>query len=99
MNKRNARAAALENTMSIGALRAMIEAARGRGGMSRVNPAIPLDRALDIYTAAIADRDPAERPAGMMPDPFRAGRMQPTRDALLIGNILRDCAETRRARP
>lgn len=93
MNKRKARATAEAGTTSIGELRAMIQAARGRGGMSQVNPAFPLERVLDIYERAIAGRDAAEKPAGLARDPYsRVGRMKPTRDCLTVTNILRDCA-------
>lgn len=93
MNKRDAKKRAEAGTTSIGELRAMIAAARAGGGipMSRVNPAIPLARALDIYEAALTGRDAAEKPAGLKSDPYRPRRMKPTRDSLIVTNILRDC--------
>lgn len=93
MNKRDAKNKAQSGTLSVGDLRAMIKRARERGDiMSRVNPRVPMDRALDIYAAALASRDDAEVPAGLRPDPYRHGRAVPTRDSLIIQNILRDCA-------
>lgn len=91
MNKRAARERALEGALSVGELRQMIKRRRGAGGMSKVNPAIDLDRALGIYADALGDRPDDEVPRVWKPDPYsRAGRMKPTADALLITNILRD---------
>lgn len=91
MNKRAARQKAMEGGISIGELREMIASARGRGGMSRVNPVFELERTLDIFDAAMRDRDAAEIPTTMRRDPYsRTGRLKPTRDVLLITNILRD---------
>lgn len=93
MNKQAARKKALEGKLSIGDLRQMIQAARGSDGISAVNAAIPKERALDIYEAAIATRDDAEVPTVLRPDIYsNLGRMKATRDALIITNILRDCA-------
>lgn len=91
MNKRAAKSLAESGTITVGQLRALIDGARARGGMSRVNPAIPLDRALDIYTGALAGRDAAEAPKGLVPDPYRHNRSKPSRDSLIVTNILRDC--------
>ncbi len=93
MNKRKAREKALEGTLSIGDLRTMIADARGRGGMSHVNPAFELEDTLNIYDAAIKNRSDDEVPAAWRTDPYsRSGRMKPTGDVLLITNVLRDTA-------
>lgn len=81
MNKREARNQAQENTRSIGDLMQLIAAARGRGGMSRVNPQFPLEEVLDIYEGVIGKRPMDEVPDGMT-----------SRNSLIIANILRDCA-------
>jgi hypothetical protein len=91
MNKTKARKLSQEGKLSIGELRAMIRNARTRTGMSSVNPALPIQRVLDIYDAALAQRPDAEVPAGMKCDPY-TGRMRPSRDSLIIANVLRDCA-------
>jgi hypothetical protein len=92
MNKQAARAKALEGALSVGDLRRMIEQTRGSPRpMSNVNKATPLPQALDIYTAALGSRDDAEVPPVLRHDPYRDG-MRPTGDALIITNILRDCA-------
>jgi hypothetical protein len=92
MNKRDAKQKSCSGEITIGQLRAMIAKARGRGGMSRLNPAIPFERAADIYENALAGRLDNEKPVGMRPDPYsRVGALKPTRDALIISNILRDC--------
>ena len=93
MNKQRARKMALDGTISISELRDFIESARGLGGMSRVNPAFPLEDILDIYAAAIKDRADDEVPKAWRTDPYsRTARMKPTADVLLITNILRDTA-------
>ena len=91
MNKKKAREEAMSGVISIGQLREMISAARGRGGMSSVNNGIPLDRALDIYDRALEGRPGEEIPKVLMRDPYgRDDSMKPTGDVLLIINILRD---------
>jgi hypothetical protein len=93
MNKREAQRIARSGDISIGELRHFIKEARGRGGMSRVNPTLALERVLDIYEAALAGREDAEKPVGMKLDVYSpSGRMKPSRDSLTICNILRDCA-------
>lgn len=92
MNKQAARKVALEGKMSVGDLRRIISAKRGVGGMSRVNPAIPLERALDIYDAALAGHADEDVPEVWRVDPYsRRGTKKPTGAALTITNILRDC--------
>lgn len=92
MNKVAARKRALEDKITIGELRSAISTSRSRGGFSTVNPAVMLDRALDIYEAALAGRDDAEVPAAWQTDPYSyTNRMKPSYDVLLITNILRDC--------
>lgn len=89
MNKREAKAKSLEGTISIRELRRLIAAARGRGGMSKVNRAIPHERALDIYATGLEGRDDDEVPKGQVFDALRF-KMRATKDALMIHNILRD---------
>ena len=92
MNKRKARAMALEGKTSIADLRRMIEGARSRDGNSVVNPAFTLHDVLNVYEAAIERRDDAEVPAAWTRNPYSLrGAMEPTGDVLLITNILRDC--------
>lgn len=90
MNKQEARRRAAANSLSVAELRTMIAARRGAGGMSRVNPAIPLEQVPDIYERALGGRDADEVPKGMRYDVFKK-KDKPSRDALLIANILRDC--------
>jgi hypothetical protein len=92
MNRRDAKAKSLEGTLSIGDLRAMISDMKHYGGMSTVNPTIPLERACDIYEAALKGRDDAEIILGTRPDVYRPGRVRRTGDGLIVQNILRDCA-------
>jgi hypothetical protein len=93
MNKKDAKEKSRSGQISVGELRAIIAKARGRGGMSRLNPAIPFERACDIYEGALSGRPDDEKPAGMRSDPYSTiGAQKPTRDAQIIQNILRDCA-------
>ena len=94
MNKRDAKAKSTSGTVTIGECRRLIAAARvcDRGEMSKVNRALSLRQAYDIYEAAIAGRDDAEAPAGMRANPYRPARYDRTKDSLIIQNILRDCA-------
>jgi len=91
VKRSEAKAKAIHGAMSFGELRNLIRASRGRGGMSRVNPAFTLEQALDIYERAIADRVDGETPPGLRHDVYRPGRMRRTRDGLIVQNILRDC--------
>lgn len=91
MNRRAANTKSRASEICIGELRGMIAEARRRGGMSRVNPMFTMEQACDIYAAAIKDRPDDEVPAGMVRDVYRDG-MKPSRDSLIIRNILRDCA-------
>jgi hypothetical protein len=93
MNRRDAKEKSRSGDISIGELRALIAKARDRGGMSRVNGSITLAQACGIYAAALERRPDDEKPAGMKIDPYSTvGALKPTRDALTIQNILRDCA-------
>lgn len=84
-------------TITIGQLRHMICARRGSGGMSAVNPAIPLDKVLDIYLGALEGRPEGDIPRAWRPDPYsRSGRMRATRDQIIVTNILRDCYQDTR---
>lgn len=93
MNKRAAQELSRSGTLSIGELRKKITDARGKRSFSVVNPAIPHEQVLSIYESALEGRDDSEVPAGMRPDIYsNVGAMKPTKDALIIQNILRDCA-------
>jgi hypothetical protein len=90
MDKYKAAALSKANKFSLGDLRQMIANARTRGGMSRVNKSITIEQACDIYAAAFGTRHDDHIPSGLLPD-YR-GIMRPTKDSLIIKNILRDCA-------
>jgi hypothetical protein len=92
MNRREASRQATESTRSWGDLRRLIEAARGRGGMSRLNPGLTHEQALDMLAAGIKGRPDDEVPTGLKDDIFRPGRQKRTRDSLIVQNILRECA-------
>ena len=91
MNKRDANQRSVEGKLSVGDLRAMIDKACEDDRMSRVNPIFTIQRACEIYRAAIASRDATEIPKGLRYDPYK-NRDMPSRDSLIIRNILRDCA-------
>ena len=91
MNKREARRQSMENVRSFGDLRRLIEASRGRGGMSRVNPAFSHEQVLDIFVAGIKGRPDDEVPPGLKEDIFHPGAKKITKDSLIIRNILREC--------
>ena len=92
MNKRKAQAMADAGGFSIRELRQAIADSRGRQAVSTVNPAILYNDALDIYDRSLSQRLDDEVPVMWKPDPYsRSGRMQPTRDRLIVVNILRDC--------
>lgn len=87
-------------TLSIGDLRAMIAATKGKVGMSKVNPSLPLSQTVEIFEAALEGRDDAEVPKAWRPDPYsHVGRRKPTRDANIVANILRDCGPPMRTGP
>lgn len=90
MGKRKARAAAMAGNISVGQLREAISSMRGVDGMSRVNPAFPLDYVLNIYMGALDGRPDDEVPKPETYDIYRE-RMKPSRDSMLVTNILRDC--------
>ena len=91
MNKIEAKAQSVAGALSIGQLREFIESARSRGGMSKVNPQFTLEQTCEIYKNALEDRADDEIPKGMKYDVFRR-RDVPSKDSLIIRNILRDCA-------
>lgn len=91
MNKTEAKKQAVNNARTIGDLRKLIASKRGGDGFSKVNSAIPLDRALDIFEAAIAGRDEAEIPKGLRYDVYKR-RDVPSKDSMIVANILRECA-------
>lgn len=52
-----------------------------------------MNKRFDIYAGALKDRSDDEVPKGMVLDVYsRSGRMKPSKDSLIITNILRDCA-------
>ena len=77
--------------MTIGQLRALIEGSRWRSGASTVNKCIHIGRALDIYAGAIDGRNEDEVPAGLTYNVYKRADVA-SKDALIIVNILRDCA-------
>lgn len=91
MNKKMAEENSVEGKLSIGDLRRMIKSARALGGLSQVNSQITMKQACDIYEAAITGREDAEIPNGIHYDIYKR-RNVPSRDSLIIRNILRDCA-------
>ncbi len=91
IGKRAAQALARDNRITIGQLRAAIYQARGTLASSAVNPAILRDTACDIYAAALQGRSDADIPQAWRPDPYSpSGALKPSRDFLLVTNILRD---------
>lgn len=92
MNRVEAKRISEAGEISLGELRSFIRKARGtaNGKMSRVNPQFTLAMVCDTYLSALGGRLDSETPAGMRRD--NSGRMKPTRDGLIIRNILRDCA-------
>ena len=90
MGKRAAKLLAQSETLTIRDLRAMIERSRAAGGMSSVNPAIPLEKTCEIFSAALDGRQDEEIPKAWRRDVY-TGRQKPSRDALIMVNILRDC--------
>jgi hypothetical protein len=91
MDKQLAKSKSIEGKLSIADLRGMISERRKTGGMSRVNPMFTIEQVCDIYEGAIAGRDGTETPAGMKYDGYKRHDV-PSKDSLIIKNILRDCA-------
>lgn len=94
MNRAAAKKKAQEETLTIGELRQMISAARLKGGMSKVNPAFTIDSVCDIYDGALEGRLDDELPKAWRRDIYsrHADAVKPSRDVLIVTNILRDCA-------
>lgn len=94
MNKNAAKLKAQSETLNIGDLRKMISDAKPKGGMSKVNPAFPLERVCEIYEAALDGRADTEIPKAWKQDIYsrHPGAVKPSRDVLIVTNILRDCA-------
>ncbi len=98
MGKQAARKLVESETLSISDFRAMIASARGTGRMSTLNPQFTLDQTCDIFERALEGRDGAEVPKALRPDPYSpSGRLKPTRDALTMSNICRDCGPPAKA--
>lgn len=93
MGKAAAVKLARAETLTFGQLRDKILGTRLRKiGNGTVNKGIPLARACDVYAAAIANRPDDEIPKAWRSDPYSpSGKMVPTRDFLIVVNILRDC--------
>lgn len=86
MNKREAKRRAYEEDITVADLRRMIDATRGRGGRSRVNPEFGLEMVLDMMARALdgKDDDMVLRNEGI----GRSG----TGHVMIVTNILRECA-------
>jgi hypothetical protein len=91
MKRADAKRIAAEGGKTFGELRRLIAGARGKSRMSLVNPAFPLEFALDIYERGIADRRDDEVATGTRYDAGRR-RVVRTGESLIVQNILRDCA-------
>lgn len=93
MNKRKAKDEAWSNTRSWADIKELIDSCRegSRFRPSKVNKALTVEQALDIFDAAIAERDPDEVPKGHRHDVYRRREMM-SGDGLMIHNILRECA-------
>lgn len=89
MDRRRARDAVLASTYTVGELRALLAAARKRGGMSRVAPEATLGTVLDVLERWLAGRDASEVPAAMALD--EDGVSWPTRDRLMLEYIFTEC--------
>lgn len=89
MNKQKAKKLACANTLSVGELRELLDAAPTYA-MSRVNTALPLPVAIGIYRDALAGRADDDVPDGMCWSAMYQCDM-PSQDSMLITNILRDC--------
>ena len=91
MNKSKAIKVAESETLSISDLRKMLDA-RCVDGMSKVNPSLTAEQAINILARALHGRDSAEIPKAWHPDPYsRSGTMKHTKDVLIVANILREC--------
>jgi hypothetical protein len=91
MNKRMASQKSTEGLLSIGELRTMIKSARELNGRSQVNAMFSMREVCDVYEKALEGRDDAEIPLGFYHDVYKR-RDVPSKDSLIIRNILRDCA-------
>lgn len=92
MNKRAATTLVETGDVTVGEMRRRINMCRGVRRQSKVNPTIPLDAALNIFEAALRDRDNSEKIVPFTTDPYsRRGAMLHTRDFLLARNIVREC--------
>jgi hypothetical protein len=94
MDRQAAQQKAREEAVSIGDLRELIAGASIKGGMSKVNPGLTLRMVCGIYEEALAGRDAAEVPKAWKRDIHSRNidAQKPSRDFLIVTNILRDCA-------
>lgn len=93
MGRVEAKKRAQSGMVTVGELRAIIAKVADRPGYSRLNPAIPMAKAIEIYSAVLEGMPDDARPVTMKTDPYsRVGKLLPTRWCLTISNILRDCA-------
>lgn len=90
MNKRKAKEQAQNNTRSIGELLQLVKNKRGKGGMSKLNPAFTLEEILDIFEKPWENKDPNEIPKGMKYS-ARKGYEIMSLDGIGIWNLLREC--------
>jgi len=92
MNKREAQRLSDKGGYTVRYLRSVIASARGTRAESRVNKAIPFERALDIYEGALHGRDDDETIVPWTPDVYsRTDKMNRTKGNLIVRNILWDC--------
>ena len=91
MNRKAAQTTARGETLTFGDLRNLIRPYLADCHQaSKVNPAFTLSGAAGIYDAAIADRPDDEVPKAWRRDVYR-DRDLPSKDFLIVVNILRDC--------
>jgi len=92
MNKKEAKAKSLSETLTFGNLRHIIDRGKFLKKKSKVNPDIPIEKIIEIYEAAIAGRPENEIVKGYSYKPS-LGADRPSRDSLVAFNILRDFGE------
>lgn len=96
MGRNEARRVAREERYTWAQLWAMLDAAIATNptGPSRVNPSIPRQQALSILRRGREDAKPDDVPKAWTRDHFR-NRDVPSRDFLIVCNILREAGEHR----
>lgn len=96
MNKKAAQELARSETLSIGDLRKMIDEGKSKGGMSSLNPSITMEMSHQIFSNVFEGRDDSEIPKAWQRDIYsrHADAQKPSRDFLIVTNILRDFGTT-----